>query len=284
MNTIKTLLFLALLSAILIWAGGAIGGKNGALVALIIAGVMNLISFWWSDKIVIAMYSGREIGPEDYPQLYEDVRELAFKAGIPMPKLYLIPEDTPNAFATGRNPNHAAVAVTRGILRLLNREELKGVIAHELAHIKNRDILIGTIAATIAGAISYLAYMAQWVAIFGGRGRDRGNILTLLVMVIVAPLAALLIRMAISRAREYMADEVGARICGNPLYLASALRKLGQVSGRIPLRVNEQTAEATAHMFIVNPLTGKGFETLFSTHPPIEERIARLENMARRQI
>ncbi|GBD39009.1 Protease HtpX [bacterium HR37] len=284
MNTIKTLLFLALLSAILIWAGGAIGGKNGALVALIIAGVMNLISFWWSDKIVIAMYRGREIGPEDYPQLYEDVRELAGKAGIPMPKLYLIPEDTPNAFATGRSPNHAAVAVTRGILRLLNREELKGVIAHELAHIKNRDILIGTIAATIAGAISYLAYMAQWVAIFGGRGRDRGNILTLLVMVIVAPLAALLIRMAISRAREYMADEVGARICGNPLYLASALRKLGQVSGRIPLRVNEQTAEATAHMFIVNPLTGKGFETLFSTHPPIEERIARLENMARRQI
>lgn len=281
MNTIKTLLLLAVLSAILIWAGGAIGGKNGALVALIIAGVLNFISFWWSDKIVLAMYRAREVKPEDAPPLYGAVEELAQNAGLPMPKVYVIPEETPNAFATGRSPNHAAVAVTQGIMRLLNTEELKGVLAHELAHIKNRDILIGTIAATIAGAISYLAYMAQWAAIFGGRERDnRGNFLMLLVMIIVAPLAALIIRMAISRAREYGADAGGAKICGNPLYLASALRKLGHVSGKIPLRVNEQTAEATAHMFIVNPLSGRGFATIFSTHPLIEERIARLEAMA----
>jgi heat shock protein HtpX len=247
---------------------------------LVIAGVMNFISFWWSDKIVLAMYRAREVKPEDAPDLYGAVQELAQNAGLPIPRIYIIPEETPNAFATGRSPGHAAVAVTRGIMRLLNHEELKGVLAHELAHIKNRDILIGTIAATIAGAISYLAYMVQWAAIFGGgRGRDRGNFLMLLVMIIVAPLAALIIRMAISRAREYAADEGGAKICRNPLYLASALRKLGQVSGRIPLRVNEQTAEATAHMFIVNPLSGGGFASLFSTHPPIEERIARLEAM-----
>jgi heat shock protein HtpX len=282
MNTIKTVVLLAILSAILVWAGGAIGGKNGALVALIIAGVMNLISYWWSDKIVLAMYRGRQVGQEDEPGLYGAVQELAVNAGLPMPRVYIIPEETPNAFATGRSPSHAAVAVTQGIMRVLTLEELKGVLAHELAHIRNRDILIGTIAATIAGAISYLAYMAQWAAIFGGGrdGRGRGNVLMLLVMMIVAPLAAMIIRMAISRAREYSADEGGAKISGNPLYLASALRKLGQGSGRIPLRVSEQTADATAHMFIVNPLSGGGFASLFSTHPPIEERIARLEAMA----
>jgi len=195
-----------------------------------------------------------------------------------MPKVYITPQEAPNAFATGRNPDHAAVAVTNGIVKLLSREELKGVLAHELAHIKNRDILIGTIAATIAGAITYLAYMAQFAAIFGG-GRGRGNIFTLLVMIIVAPLAAMIIRMAISRTREYGADKGGAQICGNPLYLANALRKLGQASGRVPLKVNEQVAESTAHMLIVSPLFGKGFASLFSTHPPLEERIARLEAM-----
>ena len=282
MNTVKTVMLLALLSAILVWGGGAIGGKNGALLALLIAAAMNFISFWWSDKIILAMYKGKEVTQEDEPQLYGAVRELSLSAGLPMPRVYIIPEETPNAFATGRSPNHAAVAVTHGIMGLLNREELKGVLAHELAHIKNRDILIGTIAATIAGAVSYLAYMAQWAAVFGG-GRDRedsrGNVVTLLVMMIVAPLAAMIIRMAISRSREYAADEGGAKICGNPIYLADALRKLGQVSGRIPLRVNEQVADATAHMFILNPLSGGGFATLFSTHPPIEERIGRLEAM-----
>ena len=284
MNTLKTVLLLAVLSAILVWTGGAIGGKNGALVALVIAGVMNFISYWWSDKIVLSMYRAKEVKPEDAPQLYADVQGLAGSAGLPMPRVCVIPQETPNAFATGRNPDHAVVAVTQGITGLLNRDELRGVLAHELAHIKNRDILIGSVAATIAGAISYLAYMAQWAAIFGGgRGRDRGNLLMLLIMIIVAPLAAAIIRMAISRAREYSADEGGAKICGNPLYLANALRKLGHASGRIPRRVNEQAAEATAHMFIVNPLSGRGFSSLFSTHPPLEERVARLEAMVARR-
>ncbi|MGB7292400.1 MAG: zinc metalloprotease HtpX [Thermodesulfobacteriota bacterium] len=282
MNTLKSVMLLAVLSAILIWAGGAIGGKNGALIALMIAGVMNFISYWWSDKIVLSMYGAKEVAHDEAPELYNTVQELAQNAGLPMPKVYITPQDAPNAFATGRNPEHSAVAVTNGILKLLSREELKGVLAHELTHVKNRDILIGTIAATIAGAISYLAYMAQWAAIFGGaggNGRGRGNIFTLLVMMIVAPLAAMIIRMAISRTREYGADKGGAQICGNPLYLANALRKLGQVSGRIPLGVNEQVAESTAHMLIVSPLFGGGFASLFSTHPPIEDRIARLEAM-----
>jgi heat shock protein HtpX len=282
MNTLKSVMLLAVLSAILIWAGGAIGGKNGALIALMIAGVMNFISYWWSDKIVLSMYGAKEVTPDEAPELYNIVQELAQNAGLPMPKVYIAPQEAPNAFATGRNPDHSAVAVTNGILKLLSREELKGVLAHELTHVKNRDILIGTIAATIAGAISYLAYMAQWAAIFGGVGnnqRGRGNIFTLLVMMIVAPLAAMIIRMAISRTREYGADKGGAQICGNPLYLANALRKLGQVSGRIPMRVNEHVAESTAHMLIVSPLFGGGFASLFSTHPPIEDRIARLEAM-----
>jgi len=278
MNTLKSVMLLAVLSAILIWAGGSIGGKNGALIALLIAGVMNFISYWWSDKIVLSMYRGKQVSQDDAPELFGIIQELAQNAGLPMPKVYITPQEAPNAFATGRNPDHAAVAVTNGIVRLLSREELKGVLAHELAHIKNRDILIGTIAATIAGAITYLAYMAQFAAIFGG-GRGRGNIFTLLVMIIVAPLAAMIIRMAISRTREYGADKGGAQICGNPLYLANALRKLGQASGRVPLKVNEQVAESTAHMLIVSPLFGKGFASLFSTHPPLEERIARLEAM-----
>jgi heat shock protein HtpX len=285
MNTLKSVMLLAVLSAILIWAGGAIGGKNGALIALMIAGVMNFISYWWSDKIVLSMYGAKEVSHDDAPELYNIVQELSQNAGLPMPKVYITPQEAPNAFATGRSPEHSAVAVTNGILKLLSREELKGVLAHELTHVKNRDVLIGTIAATIAGAISYLAYMAQWAAIFGGIGgnqRGRGNIFTLLVMMIVAPLAAMIIRMAISRTREYGADKGGAKICGNPLYLANALRKLGQVSGRIPMQVNEQVTQSTSHMLIVSPLFGGGFASLFSTHPPIEDRIARLEAMVGR--
>ena len=281
MNTLKSLFLLAFLSAILVWVGGMIGGKNGAMIALVLAGVMNFASYWWSDKIVLRMYKASEVGRDDAPQLYSDVEELAQIAGLPMPRVYIIPEQAPNAFATGRDPHHSAVAVTQGITRLLNRNELKGVIAHELAHIKNRDILIGSVAATIAGAISYLAYMAQFAAIFGGGGgrRGGGGMLGLLAMAIIAPMAAMIVRMAISRTREFGADKTGAEICGNPLYLADALRKLQAGASRIPLQVSEQAAESTAHMMIVSPMIGGSFAKLFSTHPPTEERVARLEAM-----
>ena len=281
MNTLKSLFLLAFLSAILVLVGGVIGGKNGALVALVLAGVMNFVSYWWSDKIVLRMYKASEVGRDDAPELYSDVEELAQIAGLPMPRVYVIPEQAPNAFATGRDPHHSAVAVTQGIMRLLNRSELKGVIAHELAHIRNRDILIGSVAATIAGAITYLAYMAQFAAIFGGGGGNRrgGGMLGLLAMAIIAPMAAMIVRMAISRTREFGADKTGAEICGNPLYLAGALRKLQAGASRIPLQVSEQTAESTAHMMIVSPMIGGGFAKLFSTHPPTEERVARLEAM-----
>ncbi len=280
MNTLKSLFLLAFLSAILVWVGGMIGGKNGAMVALVLAGVMNFASYWWSDKIVLRMYKASEVGRDDAPQLYSDVEELAQIAGLPMPRVYIIPEQAPNAFATGRDPHHSAVAVTQGIMRLLNRNELKGVIAHELAHISNRDILIGSVAATIAGAISYLAYMAQFAAIFGGGSRrGGGGMLGLLAMAIIAPMAAMIVRMAISRTREFGADKTGAEICGNPLYLADALRKLQAGASRIPLQVSEQAAESTAHMMIVSPMIGGGFAKLFSTHPPTEERVARLEAM-----
>lgn len=278
MNTLKSLFLLAFLSAILVWVGGMMGGKSGAMVALVLAGVMNFASYWWSDKIVLRMYRASEVGRDDAPELYSDVEELARIAELPMPKVYVIPEQAPNAFATGRDPHHSAVAVTQGITRLLNRNELKGVIAHELAHIRNRDILIGSVAATIAGAISYLAYMAQFAAIFGG-GNRRGGMLGLLAMAIIAPMAAMIVRMAISRTREFGADKTGAEICGNPLYLASALRKLEAGASRIPLQVSEQAAESTAHMMIVSPMIGGGFAKLFSTHPPTEERVARLEAM-----
>lgn len=282
MNTLKSLILLVALSAILMWIGGAIGGKNGLVIAFGIAMVMNFASYWWSDKIVLKMYRAKEVKYEDAPELYGDVQELAQNAGLPMPKVYITPQEQPNAFATGRSPSHAAVAVTQGIMRLLSREELKGVLAHELAHVKNRDILIGSIAATIATAITYLAYMAQFAAIFGGGGgRDRGgNPFALLIMAIVAPLAATVIRLAISRTREYGADKGGAEICGNPIYLANALRKLGAASERIPLLVSEQVADSTSHMLIASPLSGKGLAGLFSTHPPMEERIRRLEAMA----
>ena len=281
MNTLKSLFLLAFLSAILVLVGGVIGGKNGAMVALVLAGVMNFVSYWWSDKIVLRMYKASEVGRDDAPELYSDVEELAQIAGLPMPRVYVIPEQAPNAFATGRDPHHSAVAVTQGIMRLLNRSELKGVIAHELAHIRNRDILIGSVAATIAGAITYLAYVAQFAAIFGGGGGNRrgGGMLGLLAMAIIAPMAAMIVRMAISRTREFGADKTGAEICGNPLYLADALRKLQAGASRIPLQVSEQTAESTAHMMIVSPMIGGGFAKLFSTHPPTEERVARLEAM-----
>jgi heat shock protein HtpX len=267
------------------WIGGAIGGKQGLLIAFGFAMVMNFASYWWSDKIVLSLYGAKEVKQEDAPELYGIVQELSSRAGLPMPKVYITPQEQPNAFATGRNPEHAAVAVTQGILRLLSRDELRGVLAHELAHVKHRDILIGSIAATIATAITYLAYMAQFAAIFGGGGgggdRDRGgNPLGLLVMAIVAPLAATVIRLAISRTREYAADQGGAEISGNPISLANALRKLGTASDRIPLQVSEQVADSTSHMLIASPLSGGGLSSLFSTHPPMEERIRRLEEMA----
>ena len=277
MNTLKTLILLASLSGLIIWMGGTLGGRSGATLALFIALAMNFASYWWSDKIVLSMYKAKEVTPEQAPELYNATLELAQNAGLPMPKLYIIPEDTPNAFATGRNYNHSAVAVTTGIMRILSMDELRGVIAHELAHIKHRDILIGSIAATISAAITYITYIAMF---FGGGRDNRGNPITLIAMMILAPIAAMIIRMAISRTREYQADEGGAKICGNPLYLAEALRKLGQFSGRSKLNVSEQVADSTAHMFIVNPLTGTGLASLFSTHPPMEQRVSKLEDMA----
>jgi heat shock protein HtpX len=267
------------MTVLLVAAGGAIGGGSGMTFALIMAGVMNFVTYWFSDKIVLAMYGAREVTEADYPEFYGLIRQLALQAALPMPKVYIMQSETPNAFATGRNPEHAAVAATTGILRILTREELRGVMAHELSHVRHRDILISSIAATIAGAITYLAHMAQWAAIFGGN-RDQddegGGIFGLIAMAIVAPIAAMLIQMAISRSREYEADRGGAMISGNPLYLADALRKLEMANQQIPMQANA----ATAHMFIVNPLTGGGLMSLFSTHPPLVERVRRLEEMA----
>ena len=269
------------LTVLLVFIGGAFGGRQGVIIAFMFAMATNLFSYWFSDKIVLRMYGAQEVTEAEAPELYGVTRDLAMKMRMPMPKVYIIPSDAPNAFATGRNPNHAAVAATEGILRLLTREELAAVMAHELGHVTNRDILIGTIAATIAGAISMLAHMAQWGMIFGGFGGRRdddegaGGMIGSILMIILAPIAALLIQMAISRSREYEADATGARISGNPLALASALRKLQAGSQRIPLDANP----ATAHMFIVNPLRSGGIVNLFSTHPPMEERIARLESM-----
>ena len=251
-----------------------VAGRQGMIVTFVIAMGMNLVSYWFSDKIVLRMYNAKEVTEADGGVLYSVTRELAMKGNMPMPKVYVIPSDAPNAFATGRNPKHAAVAATTGIVRLLNREELSGVMAHELSHVGNRDILIGTVAAAIAGAISMIA---QFAFFFGGRrDDDRGNPLVALAMMIVAPIAAGLIQMAISRSREYQADASGARLCGNPLWLASALKKLHMGAQRVPM----DASPATAHMFIVNPLRGGGMANWFSTHPPMEERVARLEAMA----
>ncbi len=278
MNTLKIMILLTSLSALLIWMGGYIGGPNGAIIALGLALIMNFASYWRSDKAVLSLYKAKQVTYTDEPELYGDIQELAQNAGLPMPKVYIIPEQTPNAFATGRNPDHSAVGFTEGIMRLLNRNELKGVIAHELAHIKNRDTLISCIAATISIAITYLAYFAMFFG--GGSDRGRGNPITLIAMMLLAPLAATLIRTAISRTREFVADKSGAEICGNPLYLSEALIKLKQASGETLTCVSEQTADSTAHMMIVNPLVGGGFARLFSTHPPTEERISKLENLS----
>ncbi|MEI8181844.1 MAG: zinc metalloprotease HtpX [Desulfomonile sp.] len=277
MNQVKTVVLLTALAALLVVIGGFIGGKNGATIALVIALAMNFGSYWFSDKIVLKMYGAQEVTEREAPELCDLVRQLATKAELPMPRVYIIPDDSPNAFATGRNAAHAAVAVTEGIMRLLSWEELAGVIGHELGHVKNRDILIQSIAATIGTAITYLA---QFGFLFGGRSDDEehrgGSIVGSILMMILAPLAAGLIQMAISRSREYIADRTGAEICGRPLWLAGALDKLERGSAAIPMNANQ----STAHMFIVSPLSGGGIAGLFSTHPPIEERIARLRHMA----
>ncbi len=281
MNGLKTMVLMVTLTLMLLGFGALLGGRSGMTIALIMAFAMNFFTYWFSDKIVLRMYGAQQVSEAEAPELHAMVRDLARQAGLPMPKVYIIDQDQPNAFATGRNPEHSAVAVTTGILRILSPGELQGVLAHELAHIRNRDILVGTVAATIAGAISYLAQMAQWAMIFGGRSGDdeegSANPIAAIVMMIVGPIAAMLVQMAISRAREYGADETGARICGRPLSLANALRKLQMAAQQIPMDANP----ATSHMFIVNPLSGGGIVRLFSTHPPIEERIARLEAMAR---
>jgi heat shock protein HtpX len=279
-NVFKTALLLAVLTAMLVLIGGAIGGRHGMLIAFVMALVMNFASYWWSDKIVLAMYGAQPVTEAEAPELYHMVHRLATKAGAPMPKLYIIPSEQPNAFATGRNPSHAAVAVTEGIMRILDAEELEGVLAHEMSHVINRDVLISTIAATLAGAITYLAHMAQWAAFMGG-GRhddeDSPSPIAMVLMAVIAPLAAMLVQLAVSRAREFQADASGAQLAGRPWPLAKALEKLDMAAHAIPMNANP----ATAHLFIMNPLAGTGASLmkLFSTHPPTEERIARLRAM-----
>lgn len=274
-SQIKTLFLLTALSALLIFMGGAMGGKTGIIIAFGFALLMNLGSYWYSDKLVLHAYKAREVAPHDSPALHRIVEELAQSAGIPKPRICIIPQDSPNAFATGRDPAHGVVAVTEGLLRILNPDELKGVLAHELGHIHNRDILVQTIAAVIASTIVMLANILQFAAIFGGGRDSNSNPLAAIGLAILGPVAAGLIQMALSRSREYLADESGARFAGNPMHLASALAKLDAFSKQRPMQANP----ATAHMFIVNPLTGR-LASLFSTHPPIEERIARLRQMA----
>ncbi len=279
MNGVKTALLMSLMMVIFLLVGSALGGEQGMIIAFVISLVMNVGSYWFSDKIVLTMYHARQVGKSEAPQLYSIVEELSQNAELPMPKVYIMENPTPNAFATGRNPKNAAVAVTTGILKILNREELSGVISHELAHIKNRDILIGTIAATLVGTITFIARMAGYAAMFGGRSsdsRDR-NVFGELALMILAPIVAILIQMAISRSREYAADAGGSKISGNPLSLASALNKLSQANKVIPMA---NAGTSSAHMFIVNPLSGQSFMKLFSTHPPIEERVKRLKDIA----
>ena len=275
-NAFKTAFLLTALTLLLMALGRAFGGQNGMLLALAIAGVMNFISYFFSDKIALAMYRAQPVTREQLPRAYNIVERLTQKIGLPMPKLYVIPTDSPNAFATGRNPQHASVAVTHGILNLLSDEELEGVLAHELGHVGNRDILISSIAATIAGAITWIAHIGQWGMMFSGYGgrddRDRGGGFGALLMLILAPIAATLIQLAVSRSREYQADATGAHYTGNPYALASALAKLDAYSRRVPMAASP----STAHLFIIQPLLGMNFGSLFSTHPPIAKRIERL--------
>ncbi len=277
-NYLKTALLLGLLTGLIVLCGGALGGRSGMMFALVLAAVMNFGSYWFSDKIVLAMYRAKPVSEAEAPRLHSIVERLVARAGIPKPRIYVLDEPSPNAFATGRNPSHAALAVTTGLLQMMDDEELEGVIGHELGHVRNRDILISSVAATIAGAITMLASMARWAAIFGGfGGRDdreggAGGALGFLFMAILAPIAAVVIQMAVSRSREYAADATGARFAGHPEGLARALEKLGRASQRIPL----DASPATAHMFIVKPFSGQALLSLFSTHPPIEERIRRL--------
>ncbi|MBF0605564.1 MAG: zinc metalloprotease HtpX [Nitrospirae bacterium] len=286
MTDLRTFVLLAGMTALFLVVGQALGGHNGMILALFMAVALNFFAYWNSDKMVLRMHNAYEIGPEQAPEYYAIVQELAHRARLPMPRVYIMDDSSPNAFATGRDPEHAAVAATTGLLRILNREELAGVMAHELAHVQNRDILISTITATFAGAITTLANMAQWSAIFGmGRSNDgegnNGGGLGGLLMMLLAPIAAMLIQMAVSRSREFGADQRGAQICGNPLWLASALDKLDAGSQRIPMR-SAHEHPASSHLFIVNPLSGSSLASLFSTHPPMEERIHLLQQMARR--
>jgi heat shock protein HtpX len=278
MNNLKTVLLLGLLSGIFLIVGGVLGGQQGMLLALVFAGIMNFISYWFSDKIVLKTYRAAELAESEAPRVYAMVRELAQLARIPMPKVYLIEQDSPNAFATGRNPAKAAIVLSRGIVRLLGEEELKGVIAHELSHVINRDTLLATVAATLAGAVMFLAYQMRWLAFFTGTSHDddrRGGVMGMLLMAILAPLAATIIQLAISRSREYKADAGSAELTRNPDGLATALEKLADYSKRLPMTASQQTA----HLFIVSPLSGKSLLSLFSTHPPIKERVARLRQM-----
>lgn len=278
-STIKTTLLLGLLTGLIMAFGQFLGGSQGLVIAFLFAGIMNFGSFWFSDKIVLAMYRAQPVDMNQAPELYRIVHNLVTRARLPMPKLYIIPGDSPNAFATGRNPEHAAVAVTEGALRLLRPDELEGVLGHELAHVSNRDTLISTVAATMAGVVMMLANMARWAAIFGGFQRDEreegGGLIGLLLMTILAPIAAMVIQLAISRSREFQADATGARFAGSPAGLASALEKIAAATTRIPLDATPQTA----HLFIVSPLSGSAIARLFSTHPPVEERVRRLREM-----
>jgi heat shock protein HtpX len=279
-SQIKTLVLLGFLTGIILLFGRLIGGQTGLVIAFGLAMVMNVTSYWYSDRIVLKMYKAREVSPSEAPGLHEMVDEMSRRAGIPKPRIYVIPEQTPNAFATGRNPQHGVVAVTEGIMSLLSREELRGVLAHELGHIRNRDILIQTVAATLAGAIMFLANMVKWATLFGFGGRDgeRSNPLVALVLAIIAPIAALLIQMGISRSREYFADQRGAELAGNPESLASALEKIEAYSSRMAM---QHGSPATAHMFIVNPFKNLSISQLFSTHPPTKERVSRLRALRR---
>ncbi len=277
-NQLKTGILLGLLTGLILIFGQVMGGNGGLVIAFLIAIAMNVGSYWFSDRIVLRMYKANEVSPSEAPRLHEIVDELSQSAGIPKPRVFIIPEKSPNAFATGRNPDHGVVAVTQGIVDILSKEELKGVLGHELGHIRNRDILIQTVAATLAGVIMFVSTMIRWAAIFGMGGDDEegGNPIVAIALSIIAPIAAMFIQMAISRSREYLADQAGAEFAGNPAYLAGALEKMDAYSKNIPMRTGDQS---TAHMFIINPFSGKNLAKLFSTHPPIEERISRLRAM-----